>query len=293
MVPHDYMLIVLRTIQEPLDDEYHQVLKRQGYHLEIIAPGQDPIPQMKQRPPIAACFQFDYPDLEGLGSLREAKKAFPTIPLLMITQAHSEHLAVWAFRARVWDYFVQPFDMTRFLEVMASLYDARLPQKAKATNRPVAEVKNHIPPEARLYCSAPGDDQAKLQRVVSYIDQNLHRKIVQAEIAGLCGQSAFQFSRFFKRVTGITFQEYLMHRRINEAMRLLANPKVTITDVCFTVGFRDLSYFTRTFQRYVGKPPSRYRLEATESASAQAKAQRPDTHTTLPELPPLLRSFHP
>lgn len=293
MIAHDYMLIVLRTIQDPFDDAYHKALTRQGYRLETVAPGQDPAPLMKARPPVAACFQYDYPDLEGLASLREAKQAFPSIPLLMITQAHSEHLAVWAFRARVWDYFVQPFDMTRFFEVVAKLYSVRLPEKAKGTQRDVVEVKNHIPPEARLHCSAPGDDQARLQRVVSFIDQNLHRKIVQGEVAGLCGLSAFQFSRFFKRVTGITFQEYLLHRRISEAMRLLANPKVSITDVCFTVGFRDLSYFTRTFQRYVGKPPSRYRLEATESASAQAKAQRPDTPTTLPELPSLLRSLHP
>jgi len=292
MVTHDYLLVVLRTIQEPLDEEYHHALRERGYRLEIVAPGEDPTPRLRQKPPVAACFQYDYPDLAGLASLREAKQAFPSIPLLMITQAHSEHLAVWAFRARVWDYFVQPFDMTRFLEVVAKLYSVRLPQTAKAAHRDVVEVKNHIPPEARLHCSAPGDDQARLQRVVSFIDQHLHRKIVQAEAAGLCGMSAFQFSRYFKRVTGITFQEYLLHRRISEAMRLLANPKVSITDVCFTVGFRDLSYFTRTFQRYVGKPPSRYRLEATESASARAKAATSAPATTLPELPPLLRSLH-
>lgn len=292
MITHDYMLIVLRTIQEPIDDEYHHALKRQGYRLETVAPDQDPAQLMKARPPIAACFQFDYPDLAGLASLREAKHAFPSIPLLMITQAHSEHLAVWAFRARVWDYFVQPFDMARFLEVVAKLYSVRLPEKAKAAHRDVVEVHNHIPPEARLHCSAPGDAQARLQRVVSFIDQHLHRKIVQAEVAALCGMSAFQFSRYFKRVTGITFQEYLLHRRISEAMRLLANPKVSITDVCFTVGFRDLSYFTRTFQRYVGKPPSRYRLEATESANAQAKAEPSVPATALPQLPPLLRSLN-
>ena len=283
MTAHEYVLIVVRNLQEPLDVSYHHALKQQGYRLEIVLAGQDPTPIMKARPPIAAFFQFDYPDFEGLASLREAKQATPSVPLLMITQAHSEHLAVWAFRARVWDYFVQPLDIERLLEVMAKLYNVRLPAKASSpapgvksmtqasratmgpSGRDVVEIKNSIPHEARLHCSALGDEQSRLQRALSYIDQNLHRKIAQTEVAALCDLSAFQFSRFFKRLTGITFQEYLLHRRINEAMRLLANPKVSITDVCYTVGFRDLSYFTRTFQRYVGNSPSRYRLEATQS----------------------------
>nr|WP_181869997.1 AraC family transcriptional regulator [Halomonas sp. DQ26W] len=225
----------------------------------------------------------------------------------MITQAHSEHLAVWAFRARVWDYLVQPFDMQRFLEVMAKLYSVRLPgktinagtppQRSKPQEREVVEINNSIPHEARLHCSAAGDEQARLQRALSFIDQNLHRKIVQQEVAALCELSAFQFSRFFKRLTGITFQEYLLHRRINEAMRLLANPKVSITDVCFTVGFRDHSYFTRTFQRYVGKPPSRYRLEATQSqppiANTTTMTANSDEASIIPPLPTLPDPFKP
>lgn len=291
MIVHNYILIVLRTLNEPIEDRYHETLKRHGYHLEIVQPGHDPLPVIKAKTPIAACFQYDYPDLDGLAMLRDIKQAFPSVPLLMVTQAHSEHLAVWAFRARVWDYFVQPFDITRFLEVLDTLYSMRLPENAKATHRSAVEVKNHIPPEARLHCSGPVNDQARLQRIVSYIDLNLHNKITQAEVAELCGLSGFQFSRFFKRLTGITFQEYLIKRRINEAMRLLANPKVSITDVCFTVGFRDLSYFTRTFQRYVGKPPSRYRLEATESAIARAKAEFSAMPTEQLEFTPLLTSF--
>jgi AraC-like DNA-binding protein len=272
MVAHDYVLIVIRNIQQALDDDYHHALRQQGYRIEFIAAGQDPAPILKARPPIVACFQFDYPDFAGLTSLRETKQAIPSVPLLMITQAHSESLAVWAFRTRVWDYFVQPFDITRFLEVMAKLHSVRLPGKTSLVNqhtdrtvRDVLEIRHSIPLEARLHASTAGDDHSRLQRALSYIDQNLHRRITQAEIAKLCGLSTFQFSRFFKQLTEITFQEYLLHRRISEARRLLANPKVSITDVCFTVGFRDLSYFTRIFQRYVGQPPSRYRLEATLS----------------------------
>jgi AraC-like DNA-binding protein len=84
----------------------------------------------------------------------------------------------------------------------------------------------------------------------------------------------FQFSRQFKQTYGMTFQEFLIRRRMTEAVRLLKNPSASVTDVCYTVGFRDLSYFARTFRRYVGMTPSRYKtdLEAL--------------HTSLPS-PPL------
>ena len=290
MDTHDYVLVVERNLQEVAEDDYLAALRDAGYRLEVIPPGKDPVPMMQARPPIAAIFQFDFPDQQGLADLRQAKQDMASVPLLMITQAHSEHLAVWAFRSRVWDYFVHPVDLTRLLEVMATLRRVRLPARDGKDSRQALDIRNTIPPEARLRFTHQGSDQTQLERAISFVDQNLHRKIAQAEVADQCGLSTFQFSRLFKRMTGNTFQEYLVHRRIAEAMRLLANPKVSITDVCFTVGFRDLSYFTRTFQRYVGKTPSRYRLGIVPTASAPINSRDTANDTDLTEAiftPPL------
>lgn len=280
MDTHDYVLVVERNLQDVPEGDYLVALRGAGYRLEVVPSGEDPVPIMKARPPIAAIFQYDFPDQQGLDDLRQAKQDIASVPLLMITQAHSEHLAVWAFRSRVWDYFVHPVDLPRLLEVMATLRRVRLPARTGKDSRQTLDIRNTIPPEARLRFAGQGSDQSQLERAISFVDQNLHRKIAQAEVAGLCGLSTFQFSRLFKRMTGNTFQEYLVHRRIAEAMRLLANPKVSITDVCFTVGFRDLSYFTRTFQRYVGKTPSRYRLGIVPAVSTPMAQQSDVTATT-------------
>ncbi|WP_181422043.1 helix-turn-helix transcriptional regulator [Halomonas sp. LBP4] len=263
MQAHDYVLVVVRNLQETHENDYHRVLRQQGYHVELVGAGQDPIPTMTARPPIAACYQFDYPDLQGLADLRQAKQRVASVPLLMVTQAHSESLAVWAFRSRVWDYFVQPVDLARFLEVMKTLYQLRVPRHSAKESRKAMEVHNQIPAEARIRFPAPGDQEARLDLAITFIDQHLHRKIAQAEVAESCGLSAFQLSRLFRKLTGSTFQDYLLTRRITEAQRLLANPRVTVTDVCFSVGFRDLSYFTRTFQKHVGHTPTAYRQTLT------------------------------
>ena len=69
----------------------------------------------------------------------------------------------------------------------------------------------------------------------------------------------FRFSRCFKKEIGITLQEYLVRLRIREALRLLDNPNASITDIAFTVGFNDTSYFSRTFKKYMNYSPSEFR----------------------------------
>jgi AraC-like DNA-binding protein/FixJ family two-component response regulator len=258
MATDAYVLVVLRTLNEYKEKAYTSALRQQGYHVEFVTADENPLPILLDRPPTVACFEFDYPDLQGLTDLRLAKQQAASVPILMITQAHSESLAVWAFRARVWDYFVQPVDMARFLEVMASLFELRAKRPAAPAANRIVEVNNRIPPEARHRCGT-SSNQHILDRAISYIERNLHRKLAQMEVAEQCDLTPFQLSRLFRKLTGNTFQAFVLERRITEAKRLLSNPKVSVTDVCFSVGFRDLSYFTRTFQKHVGHTPTLYR----------------------------------
>ncbi|SFH39043.1 helix-turn-helix transcriptional regulator [Modicisalibacter xianhensis] len=271
---NNYILIVIRDLNSNPASDYTTKLTAQGYHIEYVLPGVDPVPLMQRRPPIAACFQFDYPDTAGLSDLRRAKQQAPAVPLLMITQAHSEQLAVWAFRTRVWDYFVYPLDTSRLLSVLEVLASLKQHGQMDVDSRAKLDMTNTIPPEARQHRANQNEDKATLDRALAYLDKNLHKKIVQSEVAELCGLSPFQFSRLFRRVMKVTFQDYLLSRRIEEAKRLLANPRISVTDVCFTVGFRDLSYFTRVFQRYVGLPPSRYRQSLEPATTLLTKSQR-------------------
>ncbi|MFW3614005.1 helix-turn-helix transcriptional regulator [Billgrantia antri] len=288
MADHSYVLVVLRTLNDPVEKSYVSALRKKGYAIKFVTQEQDPLPILLSHPPIAACFEFDYPDLQGLTDLRQAKQRASSVPLLMITQAHSESLAVWAFRTRVWDYFVQPVDLARFMAVMGSLCQLRSANAGTTQRRPIAELSNQIPPEARHYCLAANHQRVQLDRAISYIEQHLHQKVAQADVAEQCGLTPFQLSRLFRKLTDNTFQGYLMERRIEEAKRLLTNPKMSVTDVCFSVGFRDLSYFTRTFQKHVGHTPTLYRQslnlhQATNAfAEANTKPVTPSHEATKP-----------
>lgn len=262
-------MLAARNISGAADDTYVQRMLSNGYPVRQVRQGESPLPQMEHETPLVVCFQYDYPDLPGLAELRMVKERMPSVPLIMVTRAHSESLAVWAFRAGVRDYFVEPVDVERLLSVLKALSGIRTGVEKR--RRPLWDAMmppNVIPPEARVRGGGTGISSATLDAVESYVARNLHRKIVQAEVAETCGLSPFQFSRLFKRHYDMTFQEYVQRMRIEAAQRMLEHPGASVTDVCFNVGFHDLSYFTRTFQRYVGEMPSHFRVKATRQQKA-------------------------
>jgi transcriptional regulator GlxA family with amidase domain len=74
--------------------------------------------------------------------------------------------------------------------------------------------------------------------------------------------SRFHFLRSFRAAYGETPGAYLTRRRIERAKDLLRSANLTVTEVCFLVGFASLGSFSARFTELVGMPPSAYRDEA-------------------------------
>ena len=97
-------------------------------------------------------------------------------------------------------------------------------------------------------------EQEKLKAVYKYIDENYHRKISIAEVALICGLTREAFCRYFKKMTKLTFTQFLNHYRVNIAKRLFLQGK-NVTETCFDCGFESLSYFNRVFKKVTGENP--------------------------------------
>ena len=203
--------------------------------------------------PGVLCFDFDHPDQERLRAMQAIKKAYPKLPILMLTVDHSESLAVWAFRARVWNYLVKPVSRAEFAENLGAL--ARIGNRASPPR--VAQLLEAILPDD-LPVQPVESKVAQLQPALHFVKQHYHDKISAAVAAEHCGMTRFAFSRKFHAAFGITFREYLLRMRITEARRLLAEGSLSITEVAYAVGFSDGSHFARMFRRYTRVLPSRY-----------------------------------
>lgn len=207
--------------------------------------------------PSVICFDFDFPTKPGLQTLQRTKRAHARIPILMLTVQHSEALAVWAFRSRVWDYLVKPVARRELERCFVGLSEMLELQSLQGQQRVPAMVKSLIPDENRS--SGPrGSSPLVLAPAIEYVERNFRDKISSGEAARLCSLTTFQLSRLFKETYGLTFQEYILRFRIREACRLLKNPQAEVAEVAQLAGFNDPSYFGKIFRRYMHCSPSQF-----------------------------------
>jgi AraC-like DNA-binding protein len=98
-----------------------------------------------------------------------------------------------------------------------------------------------------------------LLRVRDLIDRAYEERLDVAALARSASVSQAYFSRSFTSAFGETPHQYLMSRRMKRAMALLRAGDLSVTEVCFAVGFSSLGSFSTQFRRFVGDSPSAYR----------------------------------
>lgn len=100
---------------------------------------------------------------------------------------------------------------------------------------------------------------SKINLALAYIGKNLSTDLRESDLAELTGQNVSSFSRSFRKHTGISFVHYVNQLRIKISCEMLTNSELSITDICFKVGFNNLSNFNRQFLAQKGIPPSKFR----------------------------------
>lgn len=104
--------------------------------------------------------------------------------------------------------------------------------------------------------------RAKQDLVLTYIAENLDHDIGLDELASLCGLTRFHFARAFKSTFAETPHQYVMSRRLERAMDLLAKTRLSIGEIASVTGFGGTSQFARSFKAATGKTPLEFRRSA-------------------------------
>lgn len=99
-----------------------------------------------------------------------------------------------------------------------------------------------------------------LERIESYMQQHLSRKIHVAELAQLAHLSVGHFYLCFKQSTGQTPQQFLLQRRLEKALFLLQETMQPISQIAEQCGFSNQSALTRLITRHFSLSPKQLRL---------------------------------
>lgn len=106
---------------------------------------------------------------------------------------------------------------------------------------------------------APDRNMLKLKAVLKFMRDNFDKQITLDDMASSAMMSPKYFCYFFKEMTRNTPVEYLNNYRIEKASRMLVNTDMSVTDIAFSCGFNDLSYFIKTFKQHKGITPAKFR----------------------------------
>ena len=99
----------------------------------------------------------------------------------------------------------------------------------------------------------------RLLRARDAMDRAFDQPLDVAAVARVASLSDDHFITSFRAAFGETPHRYLQRRRVERSMFLLRETELSVTEICFAVGFTSLGTFSRTFREIVGASPSAYR----------------------------------
>jgi transcriptional regulator GlxA family with amidase domain len=117
------------------------------------------------------------------------------------------------------------------------------------------------------------DELRRLHRARDRMDRKYAQPLDVHALARTALMSPAHFSRRFREAYGETPYSYLMTRRIERAKALLRRGDLSVTAVCFEVGWTSLGSFSARFTELVGETPSMYRARNHDELRAMSTCQ--------------------
>lgn len=109
------------------------------------------------------------------------------------------------------------------------------------------------------YESFPVMGDKRIDKILSYVNNNYTRKIKLEEIAEMANMNASAFCRYFKENTGRTLLQYILEMRVGYACRLLTVGSMDISQIALECGFESITHFNRMFKAHTKQTPGQYR----------------------------------
>jgi signal transduction histidine kinase/ligand-binding sensor domain-containing protein/DNA-binding response OmpR family regulator len=192
------------------------------------------------------------PDVDGYEFCKRIKKDERTshIPVLLLTALHAKEHEIEGLSCGADDYITKPFDIAILQTKIENMLQVRRLLKEKYTSELILKPSD-------ITISSP--DERFLRKAIEVVEQNISNADLDIEqFATEVGVSRMQLYRKFNALTNMTVKEFIRSIRLKRAAQLLLEKKMTVTEIAYGVGFKDLSHFRKCFHREFGMSASEY-----------------------------------
>jgi len=198
------------------------------------------------------------PDMDGFEYCKKVKNDERTshIPLLLLTALHSKEDVIRGLESGADDYITKPFDLTILQTKIENILSVRDSYKEKFSATMMLKPKN-------IMISSP--DQKFLHKAIEVIERNIADPNLDLDkFMSEVGVSRMQLYRKLHALTDMTVKEFIRDIRLKRAAQLLEQDTMTVSEVAYAVGFKDVSHFGKCFRQEYG-------INATEYKRSKSK----------------------
>ncbi len=181
-------------------------------------------------------------DMSDVSVMKEIKDDDSSVLVIVVNANSDEEVAVEAFRNGVRDYLKKPFSISEPPHHKNILPKSETPARLGIPHSAVNLSQYH-----------------KIQQAIRFINNNYLTNIRLTAAAREARMSPAHFSRIFKKVMGMSYQDYLNNQRITKAKNLLRASAKSVNEIAVSLGFADSTGFGRIFKKVTGYTPSAYR----------------------------------
>jgi signal transduction histidine kinase/ligand-binding sensor domain-containing protein/DNA-binding response OmpR family regulator len=192
------------------------------------------------------------PDVDGYEFCKRIKRDERTshIPVLLLTALHSKEHEIQGLSSGADDFITKPFDISILQTKIENMLQARRSLKEKYTREMILKPQD-------ITISSP--DERFLRKAIEVVERNISNADLDIEhFAREVGVSRMQLYRKFNALTNMTVKEFIRSIRLKRSAQLLLEKKMTVTEIAYSVGFKDLSHFRKCFHREYGMSASEF-----------------------------------
>lgn len=226
------------------------------------ANGVEGVAQIEKLSPDIVIVDINMPVKDGLEMLRETidKHHFSAV---ILSGYSSFDYAKTAMHLGVTEYLLKPIDRE---ELQAAVENAKQRQEMRHAWVDRQQEQGELLHMQLIDKTVDEETDQIVRQMLELIEQRFSEKIVMQDVVSHLNYSETFLNKRFKKVTGMTFTEYLNRFRIQKAIEILNDENTSSPEVGYLCGFSTPKYFKDVFRKYIGCTPKEYREAARKHA---------------------------
>ena len=237
---------IVSVLRDALSEQYNCIAAFDGKDgLEKIA---------KYHPSLIIADQM-MPVMNGFQLVRALKHqpATANIPILMLTAKDDQNTEMQSIKLGVDIFLAKPFSLDKILLQVARLIDKKMALEKEARIAAIGSPQFEI-------TSKPEDlDEKFMEKLTAMIEENMEDEDFNVTLlADKLGYNQKLLYRKMKQITGMTPIAYIKKIRMKKAAFLMKDPRYTVTEIMYMVGYSNMLYFIKCFQAEFGMTPKKF-----------------------------------